>query len=182
MLHAADSSRSADSTLRPSLGCSSRHVRLPLQPLPPLEQLHEIEAQTAAEAARLESDPGSTKGALDWARALHEWTRTAIAAHASAPSSVEVEIQAIGVGPAKIVALPGEAFVELALAIKGADPNVLVAGYANGNIGYIPTEAAFAEGGYEVEAAYKLYGLQMIGPESERLIVDAARAALRDVT
>lgn len=65
------------------------------------------------------------------------------------------EVQAIRIGDAVLVALPGEVFVQLGLAIKEASPFpfTFIAGYANDNLGYIPTEEAFAEGGYEVATA-----------------------------
>ena len=57
-------------------------------------------------------------------------------------------------------------------------PNVFVAGYANGNVGYVPTAAAFSEGGYEVDLAYKLYGEQMLTPDAEGIILSAAASLL----
>ncbi len=65
------------------------------------------------------------------------------------------EIQAIRIGDGVFVALPGEVFVQLGLAIKEASPFpfTFIAGYANDNLGYIPTAEAFAEGGYEVATA-----------------------------
>jgi neutral ceramidase len=54
-------------------------------------------------------------------------------------------------GGAAIVFLPGEPFVEIALAIREASPFdfTAVAGYAEGYIGYIPTDRALGNGGYE---------------------------------
>jgi neutral ceramidase len=77
------------------------------------------------------------------------------------------------IGNLAIVGIPGELFVELGLAIK-AIPNfarILVAGYCNDLIGYIPTRAAYAEGGYEVDTA-------RIAPGSGETIVETARSAL----
>jgi hypothetical protein len=50
-----------------------------------------------------------------------------------------------------MVFLPGEPFVEIALAIREASPCqfTAVAGYAESYIGYIPTDRAFKSGGYE---------------------------------
>jgi hypothetical protein len=65
------------------------------------------------------------------------------------------EIQAIRIDDAVLVALPGEVFVQLGLVIKEASPFpfTFVAGYANDNLGYMPTAEAFTEGGYEVTTA-----------------------------
>jgi hypothetical protein len=77
------------------------------------------------------------------------------------------------VGSLAIVAVPGELFVELGLAIKANAyfDQTFVAGYCNDLIGYIPTRAAYAEGGYEVDTA-------RIAAGSGEMIVDTALAAL----
>lgn len=61
-------------------------------------------------------------------------------------------IGAARIGNAAFVFLPGEPFVEIALAIRGASPweFTAVAGYADDYIGYIPTDRAFENGGYEI--------------------------------
>jgi Neutral/alkaline non-lysosomal ceramidase, N-terminal len=61
----------------------------------------------------------------------------------------------VTIGDLAFVGLPGEAFVEFGLALK-ANPffaQTFVVGYCNDLIGYIPTRAAYPEGGYEVETA-----------------------------
>jgi len=57
-----------------------------------------------------------------------------------------------GFGGASFVFLPGEPFVEIALAIREASPwdFTAVVGYADDYIGYIPTDRAFRNGGYEI--------------------------------
>ena len=79
----------------------------------------------------------------------------------------------VTVGNLAIVGIPGELFVELGLAIK-ANPHfaqTFVAGYCNDLIGYIPTRAAYPEGGYEVDTA-------RIAAGSGETIVDTALSAL----
>ena len=98
------------------------------------------------------------------------------------PMHVTVPLQAISMGNVTIVAIPGEVFCEIGLAIKEmSKSDIMVVGYANGNIGYIPTAEAYREGGYEVEHAFKRYGLKMIGPKSEEIILGAARSLLAEV-
>ena len=71
------------------------------------------------------------------------------------------------IGDAVLVALPGEVFLEIGLAIKqqAGPEHVFVVAYSNNcEIGYIPTAAAFPEGGYEVDAAPYYYGLFQLSP------------------
>ena len=60
------------------------------------------------------------------------------------------EVQALALGPLRIVALPGEPFVELGLELKRrADGPTLVVGFANDDIRYVMTDDAYVEGQYE---------------------------------
>lgn len=60
------------------------------------------------------------------------------------------EIQAVRVGDWRFVGVPGEMFIEFSQAIRRACPNTFVITCANGELqGYIVTEQALAEGGYE---------------------------------
>lgn len=83
------------------------------------------------------------------------------------------EIQAVRIGEAYLVGIPGEAFVEIGLEIKQRSglPIVLVIGLANGYVGYIPTEEAYTTGGYEPAVA-------RVGPGAGAKIRNAALALL----
>jgi hypothetical protein len=72
-----------------------------------------------------------------------------------------------------LVALPGEFLNDIARDICRDAPvaNVLIAGYANGYIGYVPRAEDFPQGGYEV-------GCARFEPEVAATITDAARAQL----
>lgn len=68
------------------------------------------------------------------------------------PSHVDAEVQALRIGDSAWVALPGEIFVEIGLAIKQNAPvsDTFVVGLANDSLGYIATDHALTqEGGYE---------------------------------
>ena len=97
----------------------------------------------------------------------------------------EVLAQAMRLGDAIFVALPGEVFLEIGMAIRRAAgiANLFVVAYANNDeIGYIPTRAAFFEGGYEVDFAPYYYGLFQLSPDCERIMVDAAVQAVRSIS
>lgn len=69
---------------------------------------------------------------------------------------IEVEVQVIALGDdLAFVALPGEIFVELGLAVKQQSPfpHTVIAELANGSVGYVPTFKAYAQGNYEVVSA-----------------------------
>ena len=90
-----------------------------------------------------------------------------------ARSELATAMTLVTVGNLAIVGIPGELFVELGLAIKATPyfDQTFVAGYCNDLIGYIPTGAAYAEGGYEVDTA-------RIAAGSGETIVDTALCAL----
>jgi hypothetical protein len=69
----------------------------------------------------------------------------------------EVEVQAIAVGDVALVGYPAEYFVEFGLKTKAKSPfgETFVAELANGWHGYVPTEEAFAHGGYETRLGYQ---------------------------
>ncbi|MCP4642803.1 MAG: hypothetical protein GY851_20315 [bacterium] len=73
-------------------------------------------------------------------------------------------VQTLTIGDFALVGLSGEICVGYALRLKKelAGRPLIVAGYTNGMIGYIPTEAMMPEGGYEVNKSH--YYDMMPGP------------------
>jgi len=89
----------------------------------------------------------------------------------------EVDVQVIALGDdVAWVALPGEIFVELGLAIKEASPFrcTIIAELANGAIGYIPAKKAFEQGNYEPVSA-------RCAPGSGELLAETAIRLLNDL-
>ena len=81
--------------------------------------------------------------------------------------TVQCELQAMKVGPYLFLTLPGEPFVEYGFRLEKAIADraiPIVVGYANGNIGYICTKKAHAEGGYEPNNSRS-------GPEAEEVLI-----------
>src|SRR3982751_4221906 len=99
--------------------------------------------------------------------------------------AVPYPVQALRLGDRTVlVALGGEVVVEYDLRIKAAHPKIriIVAGYSNDVMGYIPTAQMLAEGGYEPVASTIYYGQAApFSPELEKIILETADEAIRRV-
>jgi hypothetical protein len=159
------------------VGAVSQTLELPLLPFPTVEQLeHEHmkwrEPAPAPGATTLPYHPKIQQAMLQWTERTLDQVRSA-----KAPTTVTTEVQVIRVGELVFVGAPGELFVELGLAIRQqADAHhVFVCGFANDNIGYIPTRRAYPQGGYEVAEAYRYYGYPAaLAPEAGELFMKTA--------
>lgn len=99
-------------------------------------------------------------------------------------SEYEVSIQAMQIGDVRLVALPGEVFAELGLAIKehiGGD--MMVLGYSNhAEAGYLVPEALYARDMYETERAPKWYGLFPWAPQASTILVNETIALVQSLS
>lgn len=80
---------------------------------------------------------------------------------------IRAELSALKVGPYLFLTMPGEPMVEYGFKLEAAiaDRAVpIIVGYANGNIGYIATAAAYQTGGYEPNTS-------RLAPEAEPIIL-----------
>lgn len=104
--------------------------------------------QSVAEMERTLPDPKADKQARLMAALGLSWA-------ARVGRGQPVEVPALDLGPAQVVVLPAEAFVAFQLQAQKARPDqaVLALGYGECGPGYIPTEAARAEG-YVEEHGY----------------------------
>ncbi len=86
-----------------------------------------------------------------------------------------IDVTAVNFGPAQFLLLPAEAFVEFQLAAQRRRPDqvVVVAGYGECGPGYIPTEAARAEGYVEE------HGYCWVAAGAEEKLTKAIAEALR---
>jgi hypothetical protein len=85
-----------------------------------------------------------------------------------------IELSCLSVGRARILHMPGELFVEYQLAAKKMRPDLFVAMAAYGDYapGYICTDKAYQEGGYEAGMA------SAVTPGSEAILMEAMRKLL----
>ena len=164
------------------LETASEMLRLPLLPLPSRDEW--LQWRTNFEEAALAAEHSNTPGSARVPWAMLHWTERMFERMQDDTLSptVEAEIQVFQIGDLAIVGVPAEYFVELGLQIKeGIRGNgvrqVMICGFANGNVGYIPARRAYPKGGYEVADAYKYYGYPAaVTPEAgEAIVVSAVR-------
>lgn len=85
----------------------------------------------------------------------------------------EIELSCLRLGPVSIVHLPGEPFVEYQLYAQSLGSGfVAVAGYGDGGPGYLCTDEAWVEGGYQPSSS-------RVGPPSEMRLRQAIAEVLR---
>jgi len=158
----------------PRLEVASRIVQLPL------EQLDAGQIKKAAEKALQNSDPIEQWGDK-YRRVVDHWRTTLLSAVASGRNGAyrEAELFAILLDRVALLGMNAEVFSEFTDWLrKSAGRQLYVIGYANGDMGYLPTRAAYTEGGYEVEVAHFFYGgfrpraggLELLAKEAENLL------------
>jgi len=163
------------------LAATSTTVALPTEPPPtPLE----AERLLYTERERLADllGRGEDRAQVEHHRRMVEWAShlVELAHRDNADSSLELEIQTIRIGQAAIVALSAEVFAEFeknALPLSPCQPTFFVSN-ANGDIGYLPTAEALAEGGYEVDTAHRYFGSLRLAPQAPAVAEQALHAAL----
>jgi hypothetical protein len=82
--------------------------------------------------------------------------------------TIDADIAALRIGDVALAFVPAELFSELGVMIKERSPaaRTIVVGYTDGALWYVPTRAAFAEGGYEVVDACR------VAPGAGEFLVD----------
>ncbi len=140
--------------LEPTLAGRTRTIQIPFRT--PTEE----EIAGRVRGAQRFVDPASYDRAMP-----------ALLADIDARRTQPAEVQVLSIGQVDLVGVPAEAFVELGLRIKERlyPRHALVVGHANGMVGYVPTLAAFARGGYETTFG----AVSRLAPEAGDLLVEA---------
>jgi hypothetical protein len=88
-----------------------------------------------------------------------------------------IDVACLSLAKARVLHLPGELFVEYQLAAQALRPDLFVAMAAYGDYapGYIGTEIAYSQGGYETGPRASL-----VGPEVERTLMGVIKRLLRE--
>lgn len=190
--HAAGRALVAALTTAPALGVSTiagRRIDLKLKLKPTADALAIARNCAAQTEASLANHRGGEGRQLKRLRDHHQQSLDAIRALETLEGAnrrdqrVDLEraemttsMSVFALGDLAIIGIPGEAFVEFGLALR-ANPyfaHTLVACYCNDLVGYLPTRAAYAQGGYEVESARVAEG-------SGEAIVASALAIMREL-
>jgi hypothetical protein len=87
----------------------------------------------------------------------------------------KIDLACLKIGPAYVVHMPGELFVEYQLAAQKLRPDdaVMMAAYGDYGMGYIGTSIAYTEGGYETGPVSR------VAPEVEAVLMQGLRELLK---
>lgn len=123
--------------------------------------------------------------AADPLPAKRAWAEQALLTPPDAPLTVPCAIQYWQIGSVAFAAIGCELFVSLGLRLKSTFKeqgmkSVLLATYANGNLGYVPDADSYERGGYEVDNAHHYYGQPAcVAPDAGEMIIDAISNSMR---
>jgi hypothetical protein len=111
-------------------------------------------------------------------RCIHSEIQLPVRPEAGVTKAAEAlaRFNAIAIGPLALVFIPGEPFTDTAFAIERDSPfeHTIITAYAENTIGYVPTEAAFEEGGYETGPGKWSY----LAKEAEAFIITETQKLL----
>lgn len=130
-------------------------------PLSKQYKIQDLEAKLANEKLKASNER------LQAARHL-AWARRCEAGH-------KIDLTCLRIGPAYVVHMPGELFVEYQLAAQAMKPGapVMMAAYGDYGPGYIGTAIAYTQGGYETGPPSR------VAPEVEAVLMPALRELLK---
>ncbi len=157
----------------PTLKVIQRVVALPLEVLD-AEGINQF-----ADRALRNADPLAQWGDK-YRRVVEHWRQTRLQNLAGKDRDHhEAELFGVSLNGVILLGANAEVFSEFTdLLRRESGRRVYVVGYANGDVGYLPTRAAYAEGGYEVEVAHLFYGgfrpavgsLELLAREASELL------------
>ncbi len=118
------------------------------------------------------------------AGALRQWSDQTLNRYGSLPDGCDLSAKVWTLGPLVFCFIAAEVFAETAIEIQNAFPDrcITTTGYSSPLVGYLPTDQALLEGGYEVEYAYRFYGHPApVANGSEPALVRSLKGAIRSV-
>ena len=145
--------RTAKAHVKPKLKIIKRVVPLPL------EVLDANGINRFADGALHNADPLAQWGEK-YRRVVEHWRNTLLEqGRENGNGHHKAELFGVSLNGIILLGANAEVFSEFTdLLRQGSEKKIYLIGYANGDVGYLPTRAAYAEGGYEVEVAHMFYG------------------------
>jgi neutral ceramidase len=162
-------------TAQPNLRIAVEIVPIPLDALSPAEIDAIVDANLTKGAGEL--------WARQWIQANETWRTTQKQLVLSgAGYHVDIELLAVNLGPISFVAVNGEIFSRFTSMLReGINSPLFTVTYANRAFGYIPTLAAYDEGGYEVEQAHFFYNTFRPKAGSLEYLAERATSLLKSI-
>jgi hypothetical protein len=172
----------------------------PLMPLGEARRVHEGMAAIAAGGPAAPETLASMANILNvasveslapelrrhFAAAMRDWSERLLPPRRGRlPASCPVALTTWRLGPLAWSFVAAEPFIESALELARAFPALTSAlvGYAGPLVGYLPTDEALKEGGYEAASAYRFYGHPApFAPGSEPAVLAALKDQMRRLT
>ena len=168
-----------------TLNVVSERVDLPVRKLPTADELKKRIAEGKEKLRKLKQEGTPAYHQLMGAYIPIEWAQEAldVVETGRTVDHLEMEIKVVRMNDAVLVAIPGEAFVDIGLNIRQTSPYpyTFVVEMANGTMGYLPTRKTFEQGGYEPEFAAKIYGTCLLTPNTQSIIEEGAERIIRRV-
>jgi len=159
---------------RPTLIAAEKRIRIPLN----IWGKREIEREASAFQNKYAQFPGAERFAAEWKTMALKNYKTL----QQEPFLDNVPIQALAVGRLKMLALPGEIFCGIGLKLRKTFGPIVPIGYANGDIGYVPTRNAYRDrSDYACYCAPMFYQGFPFTPEIEGILLRESREVLRAV-
>jgi len=128
-----------------------------------------------------------TKSLAEWSdkyrRVVEHWRSSLLAnaANGCNGSHRDTELFGIRLGDVFLLGVNAEVFSQFTDWLRRCtNKKIYLIGYANGDLGYLPTRAAYAEGGYEVEAAHMFHGGFRFKADSLEILFEGANAMLQE--
>ena len=86
----------------------------------------------------------------------------------------QIPLSCLQIGPARVLHMPGELFVEYQIAAQQMRPDdfIAMAAYGDYGTGYIGTEIAYGQGGYETGIVSR------VAPQVEKVLMEGMRKLL----
>jgi hypothetical protein len=195
--------KNSETTSDVTLDARYEHVALPQEPMDAAElERIVVENRPVAEKMTLEElrplseryGGRETPEERAWREARYnvDWATHQLELIASGPPyELAAPVQVLRIGPAALVSWPGEIYVEPGLEVRQQSPVPLtfVVTFANGNVGYIPTRAAYESqgrphefGAYPTTMTPRIYGRHPFRPEAAEILVTETLRMLESTT